>query len=190
MNTAIKMIISHLRNTDDSWGWLAMAFHWITVITVMAMVVLGLWMTGLSYYDVWYKTAPALHKSIGVLLFLLTLARLAWRCSSPLPAAIASHSPFEKKAARRMHLLLYLVLFCVMLSGYLISTADGRAVEVFTLFEIPAIIYGMDGQEDIAGDIHFALAILLIGLVAVHAGAAIRHHFVDKDRTLKRMLGL
>jgi cytochrome b561 len=89
-----------------------------------------------------------------------------------------------------MHLLLYLVLFCVMLSGYLISTADGRAVEVFTLFEIPAIIYGMDGQEDIAGDIHFALAILLIGLVAVHAGAAIRHHFVDKDRTLKRMLGL
>ena len=190
MNIPVNIFIDRLRNTDDSWGWVAILFHWLTAISVVAMFVLGLWMTGLSYYDTWYRTAPEIHKSTGVLLFLLTLVRLAWRGSGKVPAAISSHGPFEKKAAHVMHLLLYLVLFCVMLSGYLISTADGRAVEVFKLFEIPAIIHGMDGQEDIAGDVHLALVILLIALVVIHAAAAIRHHVVDRDRTLKRMLGL
>ena len=75
----------------------------------------------------------------------------------------------------------------IMLSGYLISTADGRAIEVFSWFEVPATLSDIDGQEDIAGDIHEILAWTLIVLVALHALAALKHHFIDKDTTLKRM---
>ena len=186
---AIKKLMMQLRNTHDNWGWLSISFHWLTTITVLCMFILGLWMVDLSYYHAWYKIAPDIHKSIGISLFMLTLLRLGWRSINPTPAPLNSHSPFEIKAARLVHRLLYALLFGMMLSGYLISTADGRAIEVFKLFEIPAIIHGIDHQEDIAGDIHLMLAIILIGLALVHAGAAIKHHLVDKDRTLKRMLG-
>ena len=176
-------------NTIKAWGWLAMAFHWLTALTVICMFIFGLWMTDLNYYHPWYTTAPDIHKSTGITLLFLTLLRLVWRSINLTPTPLDSHTRFEIKAARLAHILLYVLLFCMMLSGYLISTADGRAIEVFKLFEIPAIIYGIEHQEDIAGDIHLVLAIMLIGLALIHAGAAIKHHLIDKDRTLKKMLG-
>ena len=84
---------------------------------------------------------------------------------------------------------LYLLLFCTAISGYLISTADGRPVEVFGHFEVPASLTDLPGQADWAGAIHLTLAITVIVLTAVHALAALKHHFVDRDRTLLRMLG-
>ena len=74
------------------------------------------------------------------------------------------------------------------ISGYLISTADGRAVDVFGWFEIPATLQGIEGQEDIAGEIHFILAMILLAVIALHILAALRHHFILKDRTMSRML--
>lgn len=182
--------MTQLRNTNDDWGWLAIIFHWVTAITVIAMFIFGLWMTGLDYYHAWYQAAPALHKSIGITLLLITLLRLLWRFINPPPAPLDSHSAFEIKTAQRMHALLYVLLFCMMFSGYLISTADGRAISVFKLFEIPAIIQGIDHQEDIAGVIHLTLAIILISAALLHAAAAIKHHLIDRDRTLKRLSGL
>lgn len=180
----------NFRNTSNKWGWMAIAFHWITAITVVSLFTLGLWMVELSYYDDWYKTGPFIHKSIGVTLFFITVARIVWRSINQLPEELETHRELEKKAARIAHITLYIVIFSVMFSGYLISTADGRSVEVFNLFHIPAIIHGIEKQEDIAGVIHFALAIALISIALLHALAAIKHHVIDKDRTLKRMLGL
>ncbi len=177
------------RNTNSQWGWLAIGFHWISVITVITLFSLGLWMVDLTYYDPWYKQGPFLHKSIGVILFLLTLLRLLWRYLSITPESLNVHASWQIKAAQVSHMLLYILLFSVMLSGYLISTADGRAVEVFNLFSIPASIYGIEKQEDIAGEIHFVLALVLVGISLIHAMAAIKHHFIDRDRTLRRMTG-
>lgn len=177
------------RNTNSQWGWLAIGFHWISVITVITLFSLGLWMVDLIYYDPWYKQGPFLHKSIGVILFLLTLLRLLWRYLSITPESLNVHASWQIKAAQVSHMLLYILLFSVMLSGYLISTADGRAVEVFNLFSIPASIYGIEKQEDIAGEIHFVLALVLVGISLIHAMAAIKHHFIDRDRTLRRMTG-
>lgn len=146
-------------------------------------------MVDLTYYDEWYKTAPYIHKSIGMSLFLLSLARISWRSINITPDSLDTHSTFEKKAASFIHIMLYIVTFSVMISGYLISTADGRAVEVFNLFQIPAVLHGIEKQEDIAGVIHLALAILLISIASLHALAAIKHHLIEKDRTLYRMLG-
>ena len=179
-----------LFNQKNHYGWLSISIHWITAITVIALFILGLWMVELTYYDDWYKQAPFIHKSIGVSLFFLTLLRLLWRKLNSVPENLSTHSAVERSAAKFVHIALYVLLFSIMLSGYLISTADGRAIDVFNLLSIPATLYDIDKQEDIAGVIHLVLAIALISLVTVHAGAAIKHHFIDKDRTLKRMFGL
>ena len=75
-----------------------------------------------------------------------------------------------------------------MISGYLISTADGRPISFFGWFEVPALITGINNQEDIAGDVHFYMAWTLVILASLHGLAAIKHHLIDKDSTLTRMI--
>lgn len=177
------------RNDPDHWGIVSILLHWLTALVVFGMFALGLWMTDLTYYDRWYHDAPYIHKSLGVLLFFTLVTRLLWLFSVGRPRELPSHAPWERLASWLTHLLLYLLLFAVMVSGYFISTADGRSVEVFGWFSIPSTISNIEGQEDIAGEIHLLLASVLIALALLHAGAALKHHVIDRDRTLKRMLG-
>lgn len=175
-----------LRNTSSRYGLVSIGLHWLVAATVFGLFALGLWMDGLDYYDPWYRRAPDIHKSIGVLLFLVMIGRAVWRKTNYRPAPVGT--PFEQRLAHWVHRTLYGLLFVLMLSGYLISTADGRAVEVFGWFSLPATFSGFENQEDIAGEIHEILAFTLIGLTALHALAALKHHFMDRDETLKRML--
>jgi len=177
-------------NTENHWGLITVAIHWLSALMVFGLFAFGLWMVELEYYSVWYHRAPDLHKSIGILLGVMTLLRLIWRLNNSRPAPLNSHTPMEQKMAASMHYLLYLLLIMVMLSGYLISTADGRAVDVFNGFQLPATLHGIDNQEDIAGLVHLWSAVILISLVVIHALAAIKHQFFDRDRILHRMFGL
>ena len=86
--------------------------------------------------------------------------------------------------------LLYGLLFALMISGYLISTADGKSIDVFGLFAVPAIISDIPNMEDVAGKVHWYLALLLISLTGLHTLAALKHHFIDEDQTLRKMLGV
>jgi cytochrome b561 len=164
------------------------AIHWLSALAVFGLFALGIWMTGLGYYDPWYHRAPDTHRSIGVLLLLLTTLRLLWRLIDGRPQELPEHLAWERVVAKIVHYAQYLLLFAVMISGYLISTADGRAISVFGWFELPATLYGIEGQEDSAGKVHLILAWSLVVLASMHAGAALKHHFIDRDRTLKRML--
>jgi len=175
------------KNTENSWGLISILIHWMSAVVIIALFGLGLWMVELTYYDNWYTKAPNIHKSIGILLFLLTLFRLIWRTLNKKPLSLSNHTDVEKRLATLVHWVLYILLFLIMFSGYLISTADGRAIAVFAWFEIPAVIYGYEKQEDIAGVVHFYLACTLIGFALLHALGAIKHHFIDKDITLTRM---
>jgi cytochrome b561 len=177
------------RNTDDGYGLVAVVLHWLVAVVVVGLFALGLWMVELTYYDAWYRRSADIHKGVGILLFFVVLARLGWRLVNPRPAPEPTHSRLERGAAAVTHALLYVLLFAVMAAGYLISTADGRAIDVFGLFSVPAIIAGLPGQADVAGDVHLALAIALIVLAGIHSLAALKHHFIDRDRTLFRMLG-
>lgn len=177
------------RNNSNGWGFVAIGLHWSIALVVFGMFGLGLYMTELTLYDPWYHKAPNLHRSIGVLLFLGLLLRLSWRLLSPPPAPLASHRPWERRLAHAVHIALYLLLFALMTSGYLITTADGQPVYVFSWFSVPATLTG-EHQEDTAGIIHTVLAWTVIALALLHAAAALKHHFIDGDRTLVRMLGM
>ncbi|WNC70393.1 cytochrome b [Thalassotalea nanhaiensis] len=171
----------------NSYPLLSKLTHWISAITIIGLFALGYWMVDLTYYSSWYKTAPHWHKSIGILLLFATVARLIYKFKQPKVSPVASHSKLVKKASKLTHAMLYLMMIVLMISGYLISTADGRAIEVFNWFSVASLGELFTNQEDIAGIVHKYLAYSLIALAAVHAGAAIKHHVIDKDDTLKRM---
>lgn len=177
------------RNSSSRYGLVTVVTHWVVALGVFALFALGFWMVGLNYYSSWYRTAPDLHKSFGILLFLLMLLRAGWRLFTPMPAPLASHGRLTRLASKAGHGFLYLCLFGVMIAGYLISTADGRPIEVFGLFQVPALISGLPGQEDVAGLIHEYLAWALVIFAGLHGLAALKHHFFDRDATLVRMFG-
>jgi len=177
------------RNSSTNYGLVSITMHWLVAVAVVGLFALGYWMVGLTYYSSWYRTAPDIHKSIGLLLLALMILRVTWRFLSSGPASLASHGRLTRLATKAGHGVLYLGLFAVMISGYLISTADGRSISVFGWFEVPALINSIPDQEDIAGLIHEYLAWGLVIFSGLHALAALKHHFIDRDPTLKRMFG-
>jgi cytochrome b561 len=177
------------KNTADRFGHVSVLIHWLVALAVYGMFALGLWMVTLGYYDVWYHQAPEIHKSIGTLLFIVMVVRVVWRFISPPPKPLASYSRLTRISAVLAHIALYTVLFAILISGYLISTADGQAISVFGWFDVPASVTGLPQQADTAGTIHLYLAWAVVVLSVLHALAALKHHFIDGDVTLKRMLG-
>jgi len=178
-----------LRNSTSRYGWVSIFMHWGVALVVFGLFALGLWMVGLDYYSTWRKDAPDLHKSIGLELFAVMLLRVLWRLISPPPPTLANYDRLTRIGAKVGHGFLYVSLFAVMIAGYLISTADGVGIPVFGLFEVPALISGLPDQADLAGEIHFYLAWALVIVSGLHALAALKHHFIDRDVTLARMLG-
>lgn len=178
-----------LKNSQSRYGMVSIIVHWLVAATVFGLFAVGFWMVDLSYYSSWYRTAPHWHKSVGMLLAIVMLFRLFWRFISPPPAPLASHKGWERLTAAAVQLALYLGITLLVITGYLISTEDGRPVQVFGWFEVPALGQLFNKQADIAGLIHEYVAYTLISLAILHGLAAIKHHVIDKDHTLKRMFG-
>lgn len=168
------------------YNLLSRVIHWLSALVIFSLFALGYWMVDLSYYSEWYKVAPDWHKSIGLSLFALTLFRMIWKTLNKAPEIEGLE--WEKLGAKIAHTLLYFLLLATFISGYLISTADGRGIEIFSLITLPSMGELVTNQEDIAGDVHFYLTYSLIGLASLHALAALKHHFINKDNTLKKML--
>lgn len=177
------------KNTPQHFGVISAALHWLSALVVYAMFASGLWMVTLSYYDGWYHKAPDWHKSVGILLMLGLVVRIIWRWYSAPPSPLKSYSPVVRLGAKLAHLVLYALLFAIGVTGYLIATADGKPISVFGWFDVPATLAAASTQADLAGNIHLWLAWSVITLSVLHGLMALKHHFIDKDDTLRRMLG-
>jgi cytochrome b561 len=178
-----------LRNSQATYGLVAVFLHWLVALTVAGMFGLGYWMVGFTYYDAWYKQGPDIHRSVGVLLFIAMLLRVVWRLMNPRPEPVPGHRRWELFAAHLAHGLLYVLLFVATVSGYLISTADGSSVSVFGWFDVPSITGRIKGMEDTAGVVHYWVTWSVVVLAGIHALGALKHHFIDRDNTLHRMFG-
>ncbi|MFQ5636111.1 MAG: cytochrome b [Gammaproteobacteria bacterium] len=178
-----------LLNTENSYGAPAVIVHWLSAAIIIGMFGLGYWMVDLDYYSSWYRRAPDIHKSVGMLFAIVFVFRLALRIFSPEPAPVGGTPAWQTRIAHAVHRLFYVLIGCHLIAGYLISTADGRPISVFGWFDVPATITWIPAQEDVAGDIHWYLALSIMSLAGLHALAALKHHFFDRDETLRRMLG-
>lgn len=177
-----------LKNSTEKYGLITILIHWLSAVVVLGLFILGLIMVDLGYYDKGYKLYPFIHKSIGILLLMVTIIRIAWLLISRPPKALPQAKALHI-IALVTHKMIYLSLLVILCSGYLIATADARAISVFDWFSVPALFAPFANQADIAGKVHLIAAWLLITLVVLHILGALKHHILDKDNTLTRMLG-
>lgn len=177
-----------LRNSATGYGVVTKLLHWLTAMLILGLVGLGWYMVDLTYFDRWYNESLSWHKALGMIVLGLGLLTLLWRAVSPSPASIESHRPWEKTVGKLVHRTLFVGVLLLPLSGYLVSTSAGKAVSVFGLIDIPAIMTISSDARDIAISIHFYLGYGIAVLAGLHASAAIKHQLIDRDGTLARML--
>jgi cytochrome b561 len=175
-----------LRFVNARYGAVAMSLHWLTVALVFANLTLGISMVPLPLSPrklQWY----AWHKWIGITVFIVTCLRLAWRASHR-PPPLVPMPDWQRRAADRSHVLLYVLLTLIPLSGWLYSSSTGVQVVYLGLVPLPDLVPKDRTLATVLKWTHYGLNSALFALVVVHAAAALKHHFVDRDRTLARML--
>ena len=165
----------------------AIGLHWLIAALVIGQIVLV--MAGDAAQGDGARVFRDTHKAVGVSLLVLTLARLGWRLANPAPPPPAAMAGWEKALAMAAHILFYAALIVLPLSGWLASSAAGRDISWFGLFNWPLLPIG--GGREAAGqfmDVHRLVVKGLYVLLALHVGAALKHHFFDRDDVLARML--
>lgn len=182
----IDMPAPRLRNVDR-WGAVSQAFHWLIVIGILAMAIIGLTMVEMHSSPDKVRMY-ALHKSIGLTILALVTLRLLWRLYAGSPPQIATIPHWQKRIADLSHIGLYVLLFAVPLSGWVMNSYSGFPLWWFGLFRVPALVGRNHDLHELTETVHQTLFWILIALVLVHAGAAVFHHMFQRDATLARML--
>ncbi len=189
-----------LRNDAESWGLIARLLHWSMAAIIVFMLVVGVYMTRIADDMVLRFGLTQTHKSWGFVVFALVFARLGWRLAQPAaPEPPADTKPWEAVAARATHVGFYVLMALMPLTGWLMASASPLNDEgaypvqiknrVFGLFELPdPIAPGDETLEAAFHALHLAGAIALAAFLALHVGAALKHHFVLRDGVLKRMV--
>lgn len=177
-----------LRNASADWGWLARWLHWLMAIGLLATALIGWIADDLASTRDRYE-AMVWHKSIGLSLLGLLFLRLAWRMSNPTPQAPPGMPRWQRLAASTSHALLYLLMLWMPVTGWLAHSASGLPLRWFGWWRVPSLLEKDSGLKHLAEDLHQWGLWLLVALVTVHVLAALKHHFVNGDTVLVRMLG-
>lgn len=167
-----------LKNTPHQYGLIAQGLHHLSALVVLALLALGFYMTALDYYHPYYQTAPAWHKTLGVGFAVLTLFRWVWRLYNPPPLPTAP-ALWQQHLALWVQRLFYGLIAGLVISGYLLSTGEGKPIVVVEALEIPAVFVSKDLAKT-AGDVHETLVWVLMFFLCVHVAAAIKHYFFEK----------
>jgi len=173
-----------LKNTAESYGWLARLLHWGIAGLIFYLIYLGLEGSSMESGDA--KSAiRGLHKSVALLVLTLMTVRLFWRLSNPRPADPPGTPGWQNTAAVWAHRLIYAAVYFQLTIGILV--AGQRAIPFFGLFEIPAFLEKNDEQHELFEALHEIGWIAIAVLIGLHVLAALYHHFKLKDNVLKRM---
>jgi cytochrome b561 len=165
----------------------AIAFHWLIALLIIANFGLGLTMVDMNLSPQKLKFF-SWHKWVGVTIFMLVCVRLLWRLGHAVPPLPASMSAWQAKAAHMSHILLYVLMFVIPISGWLYSSAAGKTVVYLGLITLPNLVQADKSLAEILKEVHEYLNFTLAALVLLHIAAAWKHHLVDRDDVLSRML--
>jgi cytochrome b561 len=183
-----KVNLMRLRNTVASYGFVARSLHWIIVLGIIAQYFL-------AEAEESQRAAGAAmspmdwHMSLGITLLALAVARVLWRIFDRTPAWPAQMRGYERFFAAFVHLALYALLFAIPISGWVLASVEGESLSLFGWFDVPALgPPGGEEREHLVEEVHEVLFNALFVLAIVHVVAALKHHFIDRDNVLRRML--
>jgi cytochrome b561 len=176
-----------IRNTPARWGHVAQFLHWLIVALIITQVILANIAEDLPI-GVKKIAMYARHKSVGITILALAVIRLLWRWANPTPTLPATLKPYERALAGLTHFGLYLLLFAMPITGWMMTSARGFPVSWFGFFQLPDFVPKNKALYDAMKETHDTLALMLYAIVTLHVLAALKHHFVLKDDVLRRML--
>ena len=175
----------NLKNSENHFGFVNIFLHWVMAVLIISMLGLGLYMVSLPI-NLEKLKLYGWHKEYGCVVLGLAVFRLMWRITNIMPQLSL---PFlERLAARAMHWAFYGFMFAMPLSGWLMTSAAGLPVSFFGLFVLPNLIHSNEEYRQLFQLAHKWLGYGLITAIVLHTSAALKHHFIDKDDILRRML--
>jgi cytochrome b561 len=180
-----------LANTQGRYGGAAILLHWLMAAMIVTLVALGIYMVALP--DVGFDKRKVIlilvHKEIGVAVMAIALVRLAWRQVNPLPRLETTTPEWQRVAAVFVHLSFYSLMLAQPVIGWLMSSAAGIPVDFLSLFTLPDLVWHNESLFGQLRRLHDWLGYAIALLILLHAGAALRHHFILRDDTLRKMVG-
>jgi cytochrome b561 len=177
------------RNTATQWGWPAKVFHWVGAVMILLLLGHGWWMTHITPRPDRLANYAG-HSALGYDLLALLILRLLWRWLNPVPELPADLRPWERLAARLGHIGLYILMFVVSLTGWVVATTFRTPMtkDVFGI-DVPPIVTSVDRSvRQWLEESHKILAYVLAAVVLIHIVGALRHHLVKRNDVLRRMV--
>jgi len=175
-----------VRSEPTRWSTIAKTFHWLMALLILGNGAFAFWMDGLRP-SLTKINMFALHKSIGLTVLALFVLRLAWRMADKRPPDVPAPR-WQAIAAHVVHGFLYLLIVAIPLSGWAFNSAHGFPLQYFKQFNLPALVEKNEELSNTLGTVHVYLFWLLLLVLVAHVGGALKHHFIDRDDTLRRML--
>jgi cytochrome b561 len=173
-------------NTVRSWGVVSKTLHWLIVLLIINQWII---MERAESLGMAAKLqAIGLHKSLGMTIFMLAIIRLVWRLLNPVPSLDGLTKSWERRLAALSHVLLYGLIFSLPLSGWLMSSARNFPVSWFNQFQFPDLVPASQELYRSMQDLHHLLFWALTAVALLHVAGALKHHFIDRNEVLRRML--
>src|SRR5450830_1151522 len=166
----------------------AILLHWLVALLIIAAFALGLTMVNIPGLTPTKLKYFSWHKWLGITILGIACLRLLWRLSHPAPSYPLQMPRWQQTSAHALHLLLYFLIFAIPVSGYLYSLSAGVPVVYLGIVPLPVLLAPNPELKPLLKLIHYTLNMILLGSVIVHVLAALKHHFIDRDGVLKRIL--
>ena len=182
-----------LSNSETHYGAVTKSFHWAVALLILTLIPLGIYANDLPYdtsealaQKAWFFS---LHKTLGVTVFLIALARILWAVTQPKPAGLHPERKLETFAATTVHCLLYGSLLLVPLSGWIHHASTAGFAPIWWPFgqDLP-LVPKSENLAAITAGLHIVFERVLALSIFLHLAGALKHHFIDRDATLRRML--
>jgi len=173
------------KNTHYSYGSISKFFHWIIFILIFGVIIYGFVLD--DFPKAWKPVGYNIHKIIGLTIFVLMVLRLIWTLMNPKPKLPGSIPLWQIAVERLVHFGFYVVLLAMPIVGWVMATAAGKPPKLFGY----SLNLPIDPDKVLARQMSFThtiLAYVIIAMVLLHVGAALKHHFVNKDNVLRRMM--
>ncbi len=174
------------RLAAETYNGVSKSLHWVIAALAFAQLAMG------KLLDVDPEEAPGIfgwHTTLGISVLVLMLVRVAWRLTHAVPPLPATTPAWQRRAARGSHAVFYVLLLALPVSGWLLASVEGDPIRFFGVLDLPRLpLPGGEASEDFLEEAHELLGNALLVLAGIHVLAGLKHHFVDRDNVLRRML--